>query len=262
MGRAAHPFRSSAAILLVIGFASTLVAQPATEPKPRGEPPTLTVTGTGDSSARPDRAVLVLGAVVQAEQASAAQQRVNEIMQAAIESVRGQGVRDDAVTTVGLTLHPVYTDPPQRPFPQNQPPAEPRIVAYRASNRVRVQLDDLSKIGPVIDAGVQSGANHVEDLSFQLKDDTAARAEALRGASNAARAKADAIAQALGLRIDGVLDAVEGGVHVVRPRMDYARAGVAAAMEASTPVQPGQVEVQASVTVTYRVSPSDGAGRQ
>ena len=122
-------------------------------------------------------------------------------------------------------------------------------------------VDDLTKVGDVIDEGVKAGANQVEELSFQLKDDTAARREALTGASKQARAKADAIAQAMGLRIDGVLEVGEGGVQVMRPRMDLARAGVAAMEAAGTPVQPGQVDVRATVTdATGRKQEVRGAG--
>ena len=231
--------------------------------RPRLGPPMLTVTGEGESSARPDRAVVRLGAAAQAESASAAQEQVNQVMQAAIEAIRAAGIREEMISTAGIALYPVYSDHTPRPMPAGQQrPPEPRIVAYRASNGVRVIVDDLSKVGDVIDEGVKAGANQIEELSFQLKDDTAARRNALTSAAKQARAKADAIAQAMGLRIDSVIDVTEGGVHVLRPRMELARAGVAAMDAAGTPVQPGQVDVQATVTVTYRVSPADGAAER
>ena len=245
-------------------------AQPPPPPRDRDDrahdqPPMLTVTGEGESAARPDRAVVRLGAAAQAETAAAAQDQVNQVMQAAIEAIRAAGIREEMISTAGISLYPVYSDQVPRPMPagqHQQRPPEPRIVAYRASNSVRVTVDDLTKVGDVIDEGVKAGANQVEELSFQLKDDTAARREALTGASKQARAKADAIAQALGLRIDGVIEVSEGGVQVMRPRMELARAGAAAMEAAGTPVQPGQVEVRATVTVTYRVSPADGAAER
>ncbi len=254
----------AALLTLLTLIASRAHAQP--QPAPRDErpanwPPTLTVTGDGESSSRPDRAVVQLGAAAQAESAAAAQEKVNQIMQAAIEAIRGTGVRDEMITTAGISLYPVYTDHVPRPLQGGQNPPEPRIVAYRAGNSVRVTLDEIAKVGDVIDAGVSAGANQIENVSFQLKDDTAARRDALTRAAKEARSKADAIAQAMGLRIGGVLDVSEGGVNVIRPRFEFARAGVAA-MDAATPVQPGQVDVQASVTVTYRVSPADGAAER
>ena len=65
------------------------------------------------------------------------------------------------------------------------------------------------------------------------------------------------LAAALDLHIDGVQAVNEGVVNVVRPRLELARAGIAT-MSTDTPVQPGHVEVNASVTVTYRISPGGG----
>lgn len=229
-----------------------------TERPSAGTPPTITVTGDGQSSAPADRAVLHLGAVAQAEQASVAQERVNNVMREAIGAVRGVIEDEKKISTAGISLLPVYAGRQGQP-PDQQPAGEPRIVGYRASNRLRVVVDDLSKVGPVIDAGVREGANQVEGLSFELKDDAALRREALSDAARQAGAKADALAAALGVRIEGVVAVHETGVGVVRPRVEFSRA--AAAMETATPVQPGNVEVNASVMVTYRISPGSGTNR-
>lgn len=222
-----------------------------TEPPDRLRPPTLTVSGQAESSARPDQAILRLGTVAQAEQASAAQERVSAVMTQAIDAIKALGVKDESISTIGLSLHPVYAA--HHPRPGEVQPVEPRIVGYRASNSIQVRLDDLNLVGTVVDAGVTAGANQIENLSFGLKDDTAARSAALRDASHRARAKADTIAEAMNVRIDSVLEINEGGVQVFPHRYEMAGRGVAA-MDAGTPIQPGQVQVQALVTVTYRIS--------
>jgi hypothetical protein len=234
---------------IVALLATSLAAQPSND-KPREQVPTLTVTGEAEVSTRPDEAVVRLGAVAQAPQASAAQQQVNEIMTRAIEDIRRLGIVEDAITTVGVSLQPIYSQP--QPRPTDQIPPEPKITGYRASNSVRVRLSDLKKVGEVIDAGIEAGANQIEELSFGLKDDTAARSVALQDAARQAKAKADAIAEAMNLKIDGVLEISEGGVQIM-PKY-YAGARLAMA-DAATPVQPGQVQVNATVTVTYRISP-------
>ncbi len=257
---------ASLTVLLITMAPHVLQAQPAPPPTPPlGErhaklPPTLTVTGDGEISTSPDRAVVELGAVAQAEQASGAQEQVNAVMQAAIKAIREVGIGDKMISTVGISLNPVYTDRQPIPLDRESPP-DPRITGYRAGNRVRVVIDDLKQVGDVIDAGVKAGANQVENLSFQLKDDTAARREALTEAAGQARAKADALASAMGLQIEGVLAVNEGGTDVFRPRMELATAGMAV-RNFATPVQPGQVDVQASVTITYRVSPAAGGAEK
>lgn len=203
---------------------------------------TVTVSGQGEVMAAPDQASIQLGATVQAADAASAQNQVNQIVQRVLQAVKALGIPNADITTVGLTLSPVYSD--QRPQERN---TEPKIVAYRASNTVRIEVNDLAKVGDVIDAGVKSGATNVQDLSFGLKDDSSEKRQALVKAVQEAEAKAQAIAEGLKVRLGPVHDVAEGGVSVIRP---MARERFMAAA-ASAPVEPGQLRVQASVTVTY-----------
>jgi uncharacterized protein YggE len=188
-----------------------------------------------------------LGAVAQAETAGAAQSQVNTIMSRALHSIRALGIDEKAIRTSGLFVQPVFSQPPRG----GGAGYEPTIVGYRAGNTVVVRLDDLELLGRVIDAGVAAGANQISGPSFSLADDTPQRREALARAVRQARVKAEAIAAAMGERIVAVRSVVEGGSSPGRPPMEYARAAAV-----GTPVEPGQVLVQASVTITYVIAPT------
>lgn len=218
------------------------------------EPPSLTVTGQGEVSTAPDSAVLRLGAVAEDKEAVNAQSRVNEIVQRALKAIQGLQLPDNKITTIGLSLSPVY-EQPERPL--NMAKAA-RIVAYRAHNTLQIQLQDLQLVGKTIDAGVAAGANQIEGLSFQLKDDDGPRRDALTLAIREARAKAETMAQAMGVRLRAVRDVTEGGVQVVHPRVDFAQTRLAMAADVATPVQPGEVRIQASVTIRYDLEQGGG----
>ena len=235
-------------LLIVLLLTAAVSAQPMNA---MPDFPTITVTGEATVAVKPDRAVIGLGAVAQADDAAAAQQRVNEIMHKAIDAIRQVGVPEDRIQTAGLSLQPVYSQPGRRQM-QDGEGHVPTIVGYRASNTVRVQLDDLELIGKVIDAGITAGANQLEGINFEIKDDTQPRSQALEQATANARSKADVIAQAAGTPISVLHNITEGGVHIIAPVYRGVRA--MAAMEMDTPVQPGQVQIRASVTVTYRVN--------
>jgi uncharacterized protein YggE len=209
-------------------------------------PPAVVVTGQGVVSAAPDQVVLRLGASVQARQADAAQIQVNEIVQRTLEALRRLNIPAPQIRSVGLTLSPVYepVDPRTRPGP-------PRVAGYRAAHTLQVSLQEVRRAGEVLDAAVAAGANQIEDPVFRLADEGRARQEALRLAVREARAKAEAIAEAMGVRLLGVLEVAEGPVAIQRPRFE---ARLAAAPDAGTPVEPGQVRVEASVTVRYRIA--------
>ena len=216
----------------------------------QGAGATLTVTGRAEVAADPDLAVVRLGAVAQAEEASAAQARVNQAAQKIITAVKEAGVAAGQIQTASVDLSPVYSDT-QPPRPVDERPGGPRVTGYRASNTLVVRVENLKQVGPVIDAATAAGANEVHGVDFALADDTEARASALAKAAREAAEKAKVLADATGVKIEAVRHVEEGGARVVGPR---AFAGAELARAASTPIEPGQVRVEATVTITYRIS--------
>lgn len=203
----------------------------------------ISVSGRGEVMALPDSARLSFAAVARHENAAEAQTQVSRVMTRALEAVRKLGVAPEALTTTGISLSPVYADP------RTDAARQGRIVAYQASNRMEVRLEGTALLGQVIDAAVGAGANTVEGVTLMLSDDSQARQEALRRAVTDARAKAEAIAAAMGVRLESVEQVAEQGVGVYAPTL--ARAMVA---EAATPVAAGQVRVEANVHVVYRIA--------
>ena len=205
----------------------------------------LAVHGSAEVRVTPDLAVVRLGIVEQAPTAQEAQQAVNNIANGIVEEIRAAGIDESDVQTARLTLSPLYS--------RSRNAAEtPSIVAYRAMNTVSVRVRELDRIGEVIDAGLGAGANQLEGVTFQLQDDLSARQAALRAAVREAQQKAEAIAGALGVRIESILSVNEGAVAIARPMMEMSRA-LAAQEGSPTPVSPGEVSVSASVSVRYRI---------
>lgn len=212
---------------------------------------TLTVQGNAVVTTSPDRAVVQLGAVAEAEEAAAAQSQVNEVVAKALRAITDVGIPEKRIATSGLSLSPVYDH--RQPDPARQP-SEPGISGYRASNTIRVEIDNLAQVGKVIDAGVGAGANQLQGITFELKDDTSQRIEALEKALREARTKAEAMAAALGLQLDGVREVREGGVSTLSREPRGGGMRMMAAEAAPTPIQPGEVQTEASVTVRFGFS--------
>ena len=232
------------AILAALLSAATAIAQSGPGAGPAVA--AITVTGTAEVAAAPDRALVSLGAVVENKQAQEAQKQIAQIMQRVIKDIKAQGIPEDKIRTVGLSLNPVYSHPAPK---AGQEPEAPRIVAYRAANTVRVQVDDLERVGGVIDAGIAAGANQLNSLAFDLRDDLKYRKQALQLAAQEARIKAEAIASALNLQLGEVLEIREEGAPAHYP----VERRMAAPSAAGTPIQPGQVQVNASVNLRLRL---------
>jgi uncharacterized protein YggE len=236
-------------VILTLALAvvpASALAQQARE----SSPPVIVVSSTSSVEAAPDQATVRLGVVRQAPTAQAAQDQTNRASQAVLAEIAKLGIPAQKIQTSRLTLTPMYA--PQRPEGREAP----RIASYNASNVVTIDLDNLAQIGPVIDAGLTAGANQLEGVRFGLKNDTLVREKALRQAVSDARRKAETMADALGVRLMGVLEANESGVSIVAQDESASALRYSRAVDnASTPVSPGELEVHASVTVRYLIAP-------
>lgn len=219
-------------------FASTIALLLATTLGGQTVTPRRVIRAYGEATVavRPDVAHVSVGVLTQAATASEAATRNAEQAAAVIAAVRSLLGNNAEVRTVSYTLGPVYS------YPSG---GQPQLTGFSANNVVEATVSDLALIGRVVDTAIQAGANRVERLQMGLKDDDSVRAQALRQAGQRARVKAEAIAVGLGVKTGAVLAAYEG----VQPVPVAANRATAELAATSTPVEPGTVDVRASVTL-------------
>lgn len=215
------------------------------EPADRRLPPAIRVTGEATVKAKPDQAEVDIGVVTQASTAQAAGTQNAQQTDRVIDELRRALGPNANIKTINYSLTPNYRYPREG--------GQPTITGYTASNTVQVITNDLTQVGKLIDLSTQSGANNIQGLRFTLKDDQSVRSQALREAAVKARREAETLASALGLRITRVL-LVEETSPVVRPYYDARVAMRAEAAAAPTPVEPGTIDVRATVTLTVEVA--------
>ena len=214
--------------------------------------PTLSsirVTGDARVTAKPDRVQIDVGVTTRAalsQDAASQNARESEAVLAAVRKAAGPTA---VLRTISYALTPNYRYHPKE--------GEPTIEGYTALNVVQVQLDDLTRIGAVIDAATQSGANRVQGIQFTLRDQDTIRAQALREAATRARAEVDVLAAALGVKVLRILSVEESSPRFAPVRV-YGGAARAMNAEAApqTPVESGTLEVTADVTLSVEVGPA------
>ena len=233
------------AICLLVAVALPAWAQEEAAPT-RAAVRTLSVTGTAQTRERPDLATVTLGLETQAAELTPAIAQNNRAMEAVVAAIRKLGIAARDIQTANFSVFPLYRS---RPTPQGD--EEQQLIGYRVSNLVTVRTENMDRVGPIIDAGMAAGANQVTGVGFSLRDDLGARSRALGAAAREARAKAEALADALGLRLGPVVAVSEQGAQV-RPVFTEAMARFAGA-PGPTPISPGQVEVSATVSLTYQL---------
>ena len=237
-----------AIVLVLTGFSTSVLAQSTNNAFPL--PGIITVSGNAQVSAVPDEAMVRVGIVRQSGSAKEAQEEANRVGQAILKTIGALGVPAQRIQTSRLTITPTYAQ--QRPGGTDVP----RITGYTSSNSITVTLDNLSQIGPVVDAALDNGANQLEGVQFRLKNDGPVREQALKQAVAEAKGKATAMAEALFVTLGPVLEVTENGVSIVSPlERGEAVFAMAARSQTPTPVSSGQLEISASVVLKYAIVP-------
>lgn len=228
------------ALSAILGL-TLLGALPAQPTRAQTAPASVRATAEATVSATPDRARIHIGVVTQAPNAQAAAAENAKQLEAVLAALRKVLGPQASLRTIGYSVNPDMRYPREG--------GAPVITGYTAHNTVEVTADDLKLVPRVIDTATQFGANSVQSLQFMLRDERPVRARALREAAELARAEAEAMAAAVGLRVVQVLTVEEGERPPVRPLVREA-AMLASAPDRPTPVEPGSLEVRAVVTLT------------
>src|ERR1700730_6715974 len=232
----------AAVALLALAVASHVAAaEGEADPNQRA----LQVSGSGETQATPDLAVLSLAIETHAATAAEAAGRNGGLAQKVSDAIRAKLGDKGKTWTGGSSLNPEYSD-------QSRPNAKPSITGYQAQNTITVQTGALDLVGPLIDAAIAAGANRVNSLDFNLRDDTRARNEAIAKAAKDAQSQAQALAAALGLKLGPIVNATTVSNIGPQPVM-FRTERAMGAMSAATPVQPAEVTVPATVSLTYQI---------
>ena len=225
---------------LVLAVPASVAGQPFPPAQPQS--PVIQTTGEGVVTRAPDRAWVTIGAESRAKTAAEAQRLNTDAMTSVLDKIKAAGVPADAIQTTGYNLQPEF----------DYAGGRQTLRDYVARNQVQVKIDALAKTGDVIAAAVATGATNVSSVRFDLKDRDAAEREALRLAVRDARGRADAAAAGAGVQIGGVQRIDEQRDVMPVPRQ-VAMAGMSPRAEmaqASVPVEAGEIEILARVTLT------------
>ena len=218
-------------------------ALPAQTTEPTRTEPVVVAVGEGVVKRTPDRAWVSIAAESRARTAREAQKLNAEAMSGVLAKIKASGIPAEAIETSGYALQPEFDFADGRQ----------RLRGYVARNSVEVRVDDLPKLGGVLEAAVDAGANQVSGVRFDLKDRDAVEREAVKLAVADARARADAAAAGAGLQVARVLRIEEGRSAGGPPRpMPMMRESLQV-MSAEPPISPGEIEIRATVTLTAAI---------
>jgi hypothetical protein len=239
------------AILAVLMIALTACTTRVIMESPGQQPQNaISVQGSTEFDVAPDLAKIIFSIQTQSTTAQDAQIRNRETGSAVGAALTQAGVRTGDLQTTNYRVEKI----------QEWDPTGQKMVdkGYRVSNSFVVKTKELSRVGPLLDAGIQAGANNVESISFELSDakQKEVKTEALRKATMNAREKADALADGAGVRLGKVLTLSENSYYAqpfYRSDAMMSKAEMGGAPAPATEISPQDVHISAQVSVTYEI---------
>ena len=149
----------------------------------------ITVSGTGFSEVKPDRAIIRMSVVAREPTLDAAQREVANAVDNVLKMTDRMNIDRDDVDTTGATVRPDYR--------WNREREEQELRGYIAERQVALELEDLEKLGAVMEGAVKAGVNQVSPPQLDSSKRRDAYRRALQAAAEDARANAMRLAQSL-----------------------------------------------------------------
>lgn len=197
----------------------------------------ITVTGNGQVKATPTSAQLQIEVQTQGNNVQVPQQENAIIMNQVIQSLVALGIPREQIQTTSYTITPLYQFEDGKQI----------FNGYEVINAVTVNVTNTDDLGLIIDTAIENGANRIASIQFNIDHTDAYYQQALRVALQNAQLKAKTIAETMHLPLQLLpIEIVEEQVNtpiLYRSMVDAS---------GNTPIEQGQVAIQATVRVTYQ----------
>ncbi|MEK7611806.1 MAG: SIMPL domain-containing protein [Patescibacteria group bacterium] len=214
---------------------------------------TITVSAEGKTVVSPDIASLSFSVVTEGMDPKKIQTENTQKMNDAIAFIKAEGIEAKDIKTENYNLYPKYDYLRE----SIQYPGGTQVLSgYRVMQTVRVKIRDFEKVPTILGALPGKGINQIDNLSFDVEDPDTFLNVAREEAFEKARAKAQAMAKANGVRIKRVVTFSEGSggyPMYFKTEAAYGMGGSDAASVPSPTIEPGSQDVTVNVTVTYEV---------
>jgi len=229
--------RSKFYTILALTACGTSVAQPRS----------LAVTGTGTVSLAPDIAYVNIGVHTENPDIAQAVSSNNSLAQAVVDALHNSGVDSKDIQTSNFSVYSTTG--------YDKVTGAQTGSTFAVDNTVYVTVRDLTKLAGLLDIAIKAGANNINSVSFDLSDKTAGMQQARAKAMTDAGSLAAELAKSAGLSLGAIqsLSYTSSGPVYYAAGMGGGGTVAAPAANVVAPINPGQIQLTATVDVTYAV---------
>jgi uncharacterized protein YggE len=238
-------------IALAVALAGLAVAAPSASAQQTADTtPTVAADGIGFATLTPDLADFAVSLRSSAATSAEARDATNRKVAAVVRVASAAGVAADDIRTIRLTVARERVKRKGRPA----------RIRYSARQYLQLRMRNVAKLGELLDAVSDAGADQVEAPDFGFADPSQGRLLATRAALADARRRADDAAATQGLKITGVRsivlapDSDEEGIDFLSGGGNDS-GGSQRAASAPTSIAPGTQQFAEQVRVVYTAAP-------
>lgn len=211
---------------------------------------TITVTGHGENTYIPDIVSFTAGVQTREKTAALAVTQNNKKMELLLQTLKEFDLPARNIQTSQYSIYPVIE--------RNKPGRDgslsaTEIQAYVVDNALSIQLDNIEKLGSMLDNIVKSGASNISNMQFGAQEYDALLTQARRRAVQDARRKAQVLLDEENQVITGVQKIIEQNYNTAPRSAKMMRSMVVS--EGDVPIRQGEQNVQVSVEITYSFKP-------
>lgn len=205
---------------------------------------TISVVGSGEAFGRPDLAVVQIGVESFAESVADATSQNEATVQAVLDAIIALDIASEDIQTSNYSLWA------EQVYGERGPEG---IAGYRVNNQVSVTVRAIDRVGEVIAAATEAGANSIHGIAFSVADPAALEAEAREAAIADAREKATSLAELSGLELGEINSITELAGQVGPVPLEGYGGGRVAAESAAPTIAPGELAHNVHVQVSFAI---------
>ncbi len=219
---------------------------------------TITVSGKGEVFAVPDIATFSFSVVEEKKTAAEAQKAATDKINKAIIYLKGKGVGEKDIKTLGYNVYPKYEYQQMRPeiCPQyGCPPGKQVLTGFEVNQTISVKARDTKIAGELLAGIGELNVQNISGLDFTIDDEEKLMAEARKVAIADAKNKAEELADDLEVRLVRIVNFSESGapypMYYGKGLEADGRGGVATSMPPEVPV--GENKIISNIAITYEI---------
>jgi uncharacterized protein YggE len=206
---------------------------------------TIFVSGSATAHTKTDKVIISLGVETTDKTAEKALLSNSNLMNKVMDALKQSGVQQNETSTSAFSIKPNYN--------YSKYGDRGNLSGFTVSNSIQIESSSINNVSQWIDTAVQAGANTVNDVYFSVSEEKLQNIKnmLLKEAVANAKTKADIVAAASGLNIDGIKSITVGEIGIPPVPGPLYSKSVSSDEASSTPILAGEQEVSTIVSIVY-----------